>query len=294
MYSPRYKYTFIPSTPFHSRPLLSNTHSFCFTVFVLFSSHNITKKMFVSIGQANDHLLKKQKGKNAQIGGWSFLQSLCEAKGIVRNREDETKKPAYVHPADQKLSVAKLSLEMCTESLGNESGSETGDEISLLALEATCIPMISLTVNPREETYSTVRENSFPPPLKSVKGFNCSRMVKSYTEDGRLVVQAIRDCSPPRCFVSERCEGRLRLCLSENSLLSHDGDEEFEENESEFEARDEDEDNEKGLEDDAEEDEDEVKIGNNKFRRPRRRCNENGCEPKTMHKWKQQQFWVTT
>ncbi|KAG2278931.1 hypothetical protein Bca52824_061486 [Brassica carinata] len=104
-------------------------------------------------------------------------------------------------------------------------------------------------------------------------------MVKSYTEDGRLVVQAIRVCSPPRCFVTKRCEGRLRLCLSDN--------------ESEFEAHDEDEDNENGPEDDAEE-EDEGKIGNNKFRRPRRRSNENGCEPKTMHDWQQQQFWVIT
>ncbi|KAJ0265038.1 Protein FANTASTIC FOUR 1 [Hirschfeldia incana] len=247
--------------------------------------------MSVIVGQAYDHLLKKQISQNADVGGWSFLQSLCEAKGIVRNKEVATEKPAYVHPTDQKLSVAKLSLEMCTESLGTESGSETGDEISSLALEATNIQMIPLTVNSREETHSKVRENSFLPPLKSVKGLQ--KMVKSYTEDGRLVVQAIRVCSPPRYFVSERCEGRLRLSLTECSLLSHDGDEEFEENESEFEARDEDEDKENGLEDDAEE-EDEGIIGNNKFRRPRRRCNENGCEPKTMHKWKQQQFWVTT
>ncbi|KAF8116485.1 hypothetical protein N665_0017s0042 [Sinapis alba] len=222
--------------------------------------------MSVIVGQGYDHLLKKQIGQNADMGGWSFLQSLCEAKGIVRNREVETKKPAYVYH--------KLNLEMCTESLGTESGSETGEEISLLALEATNIPMIPLSVKPREETYSTVRENSFPPPLKSVKGlFNHSRMVKSYTEDGRLVVQAIRVFSPPRCLVSERCEGRLRLCFSESSSLSHDGDEEFEENESEV---------------------DEGKIGHKKFRRPRRRCNENGCEPKTMHNWKQQQFWVAT
>ncbi|KAF8045825.1 hypothetical protein N665_4373s0001 [Sinapis alba] len=238
--------------------------------------------MSVIVGQGYDHLLKKQTGLNADMGGWSFLQSLCEAKGIVRNREVETKRCAQ-----------RVNLEMCTESLGTESGSETGEEISLLALEATNIRMIPLSVKPREETYSTVRENSFPPPLKSVKGlFNHSRMVKSYTEDGRLVVQAIRVFSPPRCLVSERCEGRLRLCLSESSSLSHDGDEEFEENESEFEARDEDEDEQNGHEDDAEEDE--GKIGHKKIRRPRRRCKENGCEAKTMHKWKQQQFWVTT
>ncbi|CAH8306363.1 unnamed protein product [Eruca vesicaria subsp. sativa] len=250
--------------------------------------------MSVIVGQAYDHLLKRQISQNADMGGWSCLQSLCETKGIVPNREDHTKTTAYVHPVDQKLSVAKLSLEMCTESLGTESGSETGDAFSLLAMEATNIPMLPLDVNPREETYPKVRENSFPPPLKSVKGFDHSRIVKSYTEDGRLVVQAIRVFSPPRCFVSERCEGRLRLCLSESSSVSHDGDEELEENESEFEMRDEGEDEENGQEDDADEEveeEEEGKSGNNKFRRPRMRCSENGCEPKT---WKQQQFWVTT
>ncbi|KAG2278930.1 hypothetical protein Bca52824_061485 [Brassica carinata] len=51
---------------------------------------------------------------------------------------------------------------MCTESLGTESGSETGDEISLLALEATNIPMLPVKRTPREETYPKVRENSFP------------------------------------------------------------------------------------------------------------------------------------
>lgn len=269
--------------------------------------------MSVIVRQAYQHLPKKQVSQNADVGGWSFLQYLSETKAIVQNREDDSKKTAYVHPIE-KRSVAKLSLEMCTESLGTENGSDSGDEISLLALEATNIPMIPLTTKPQKETNFMTRENSFPPPLSSLNGFNCGRTVRSYKEDGRLIVQAIRVCSPPRYFVSERREGRLRLCLSENSSLGEDGEEEFEENESEFEARDEDEDEEKGEEgDDTEEEEEEDgaeeeeeeeeegivgnnenfegEIGNQKFsRRPKRRCNENGCELN----WKQQQFWVTT
>lgn len=260
--------------------------------------------MSIVVGQVNTHLPKKQVSQNLDVGGWSFLQYFSEPKGIVQNREDDTMKTAYVHPIE-KRSVAKLSLEMCTESLGTENGSDSGDEMSLLALEATNISMISLTKKPQKETNLMTRENSFPPPLKSVNGFNNSRMVKSYKEDGRLVVQAIRVCSPPRCFVSERREGRLRLCLSENSLYSQDGEEEFQENESGFQGH-EDKEEEKGEEeeDDSEEEEEgikgnnenfEGKIGNKKFsRRPKRRCNENGCEPKTMLNWKEQQFWVTT
>ncbi|KAF8064709.1 hypothetical protein N665_1172s0006 [Sinapis alba] len=259
--------------------------------------------MSVVVRQAYDHLPKKQISKNSDVGGWNFLQSLCETKGIVLNREEETKKTDYVF--EKKLSVAKLSLEMCTESLGTENGSETGDEISLLALEATNVRMIPFNTKPREETYSTVRENSFPPPLNSVKGFNGSRTVKTYTEDGRLVVQAIRVFSPPRCFVSERCEGRLRLCLLDDSLLNHiNEDDGFEENESELEVRRVYEDEENRQDEDAEEEEEEEGLvgknekfedenGNNKFKRTRKRCNENGCEP-TMHHWTQQQFCVTT
>ncbi|CAA7047115.1 unnamed protein product [Microthlaspi erraticum] len=255
--------------------------------------------MSVIVGQAFEHFPKKQIiSPNADVGGWSFLQSLCETKGIVGNKEDNTKKTAYVHPVE-KRSVSNLSLEMCTETLGTENGSDSGDDISLLALDATKIPTSPLTTRPQEETNYTVRESSFPPPLNS----DHSRMVKSYTEDGRLVVQAIKVCSPPRCFLSERCEGRLRLCLSEDSSLSNDEDEEFEENNTEFGSRDEDEDEEKEEElDDAEEEEGivgdiekfEGKTRNKKFTRPIRRCHENGREPKTMLNWKQQQFWVTS
>ncbi|VVB07051.1 unnamed protein product [Arabis nemorensis] len=212
--------------------------------------------MSVIVRQAYEHLPNNQITQNANVSGWSFLQFLSETKHIVQNREDDTNKTPYVHPIE-KRPVAKLSLEMCTESLGTENGSESGDEISLLAIEATNMSMIPLTTKPDKVTDFTVRENIFPPPLNF--SVNYSRMVKLYEEDGRLVVQAIRVCSPPRCFVSERREGRLRLCL-----LSQDGDKEFEENESEF-------------------------------RRSRRRCNENGHEAKTMRNWnQQQQFWVAT
>ncbi|XP_010422533.1 PREDICTED: protein FANTASTIC FOUR 1 [Camelina sativa] len=272
--------------------------------------------MSAIFGQAYQHLPKKQVSQKADSGGWSFLQYLSETKGIFQNREDDTKKTAYVHPIE-KRSVAKLSLEMCTESLGTENGSDSGDEISLLALEGTNTSIMSPhTTKPQKETnLIETRENSFPPPLNSVNGFNNRRMVRSYKEDGRLVVQAIRVCPPPRCFVSERREGRLRLCLSENSALSHDGGEDqFEENESEIEAHeeDEDEDEEKGQEDDTEDEEEEQeeeeeegimgnnenfedKTGKKKFsRRPKRRCHENGGEPTTMLNWKANQFWVTT
>ncbi|KAF2559553.1 hypothetical protein F2Q68_00012789 [Brassica cretica] len=105
-------------------------------------------------------------------------------------------------------------------------------------------------------------------------------MVRSLGEDGRLVVQAIRVSSPPRNFVAEREEGRLRLCLSpESSLLRHNLEEEEETEEGMGEE------NNENLE---------GKHGNKKISRLSSRCKENGREPKQMLTWKQQQFWVAT
>ncbi|CAN8306376.1 unnamed protein product [Cochlearia groenlandica] len=197
------------------------------------------------------------------MSGLSFLQSMSD----IRNREDTT----YVHPIE-KLSFSKLnekSLEMCTESLGTETGSESGDDLSLLALEATTTPRVPST-NLQVKKPKTSRYNSFPPPIKFVKGSKYNRMVRSLGEDGRLVVQVISVSYPPdRCFVAERCEGRLRLSLSnESSLLSHNHEGEAEEG----------------------------KSGNKMLSKLSRcRCKEiNGREPKPMLTWKQHQFCVAT
>ncbi|XP_010457322.1 PREDICTED: protein FANTASTIC FOUR 2-like [Camelina sativa] len=238
--------------------------------------------------QINESFCKKD-----HMVGLSFLQSMSDITAIVPNKEDK----AYVHPIE-KRSVSKLnekSLEMCTESLGTETGSESGDELSLLALEATTTPRAPSPQPRRQEHEDTnlqarkstmSRNNSFPPPIKFVEDSKYNRMVRWLGEDGRLVVQASRVPSPPRCFVAERGEGRLRLCLSsEGSLLRHNPAEEKEQEEVTEEGVDEEE-NSENLE---------GKNGNKKFSRLSSRCKEeNGREPKPMLTWKQQQFWVAT
>ncbi|XP_018484715.1 protein FANTASTIC FOUR 2 [Raphanus sativus] len=251
--------------------------------------------MSISVCQPQDKLITKSFSQKGDMGGLSFLQSMSDITAIVRNREDK----AYVHPTE-KRSVSMLnekSLEMCTESLGAETGSESGDELSLLALEANAISRAhSLSPKPKhqEEEKDTdfhakkstmSRSKSFPPPIKFVKESRYNRMVRSLGEDGRVVVHAIRSSSPPRCFVAEREEGRLRLCLSPESSLLRDNHEEEEEEEEE--------ETEEGM---AEENNEnlEGKNGNKKISRLSSRCKENGREPKPMLTWKQQQFWVAT
>ncbi|CAA7056125.1 unnamed protein product [Microthlaspi erraticum] len=229
---------------------------------------------------------------------------MSDITAVVQNKEDK----AYVHPIEKRY-VSKLnekSLDMCTESLGTETGSESGDELSLLVFEATITPRAP-SPQPKlqeDEKYANLlakkstmsRSKSFPPPLKFIEGSNYNRMVRSIGEDGRLVVQAIRISSPPRCFVAERGEGRLRLILSSESSLrgqNHDEEEEEEEEKEVQEEEDEDE-TEESMEEEYSENL-EGKKGNKKFSRLSSRCNESGREPKpTMLTWKQQQFWVAT
>ncbi|KAJ4866240.1 Protein FANTASTIC FOUR 2 [Raphanus sativus] len=234
--------------------------------------------MSVAICQALDKIVTKSERNESftQKGGLSFLQSMSDITAIVRNVEDK----AYVHPAE-KRSVSKLSeksLEMCTESLGTETGSESGDDLLLLAFEATHTPRVPSQPKTREEKRDTglPAKKSFPPPIKFVKGSKYTRMVRTLGEDGRLVVQAIRVLSPPRNFVAERGEGRLRLSLSqESSFLGHTHEEE----ETEEEII-------ENLE---------GQNGNKKFSILSSRCKENGRKPKPMlTTWKQQQFWVAT
>lgn len=217
-------------------------------------------------------------------GGLSFLQSMSDITAIVPNKEDK----AYVLPIEKRF-VSKLnekSLEMCTESLGTETGSESGDELSLLALEVTTTPRVPSPQPKRQEHEDTnlpvrkstmSRNNSFPPPIKFVEDSKYNRMVRWLGEDGRLVVQAIRVSSPPLCFVAERGEGRLRLCLSPEKEQEEEEEEETEE----------------GMDEETSENL-EGNNGNKKFSRLSSRCKENGREPKPMLTWKQQQFWVAT
>lgn len=233
--SHHYKYLFTPhSSPSHSSSLfswlpLSSTNKTNISKLSLWYSvfSQEHTKMSILVCQAQEKIATKSFSQKGDMGGLSFLQSMSDITSIVRTREDK----AYVHPT-VKRSVSQLnekSLEMCTESLGAETGSESGDELTLLALEATAISRAHSKPQDEEKDAdfrakkaTMSRSKSFPPPIKFVEESRYNRMVRSLGEDGRLVVQAIRISSPPRNFVAEREEGRLRLCLSPESSLLRD------------------------------------------------------------------------
>ncbi|MBA0736433.1 hypothetical protein Gogos_009989 [Gossypium gossypioides] len=202
-----------------------------------------------SIAPTNEEKDAKLIGnQNMEMGGWSFLHSLSNANEYSTQNDN-----VYVHPLVKRSAsiLSEKSLEMCTERLGSETGSDVSD-ISLLSLQTGVYnPSNS---KPRESSLKrkTSRINTFPPPLTSITGSN-GVQVKSHREGGRLVLQAV---TIPPChtyFHAERSEGRLRLSLFKDvtdGFHSEDGEEEVREDLVEKED-DDDEDDEDGENDQA-------------------------------------------
>ncbi|XP_028804190.1 protein FANTASTIC FOUR 2 [Neltuma alba] len=232
---------------------------------------------------------QQDKNPNADRGGWTFLQSLC-------NKTDkyETQK-IYIHPLVKRSSssLSAKSLEMCTESLGCETGSdgsEGSDDIALFSLEKNSS---SLATPDGDRNRVSKRSNrsvtNFPPPLSSMSKEGGVR-VRPRREDGRLILEAMPSPSHPSRFKAERSDGRLRLQLLStvnHSLSDDDGSIEAEGEQKEEGA-------EEDVADEVEEywDENEGdETGMRKIPRPSR-CNENGNLSNQMLEW--EPFWVAT
>ncbi|KAK9984176.1 hypothetical protein SO802_033701 [Lithocarpus litseifolius] len=171
----------------------------------------------------------------ADLGGWSFLQALTN-NSHTANYGTKIEK-LYVDPLVKRCSLrlSEKSLEMCTESLGSETGSsviitETNKdhEISLISLVSTEIngpkkQKISKFSEPKKQNKHHCR--SFPPPLTSISG-SSGVHVRPHREAGRLVLEAVPAASCNNLFHAVRGDGRLRLQLVHNDQETTEEDEE--------------------------------------------------------------------
>ncbi|KAK6120087.1 hypothetical protein DH2020_046217 [Rehmannia glutinosa] len=170
--------------------------------------------------QSESYYAENQKKESCDIGencepnkngekSWNFLQAITN---ISYNSEQ-----VYVHPLvkGSTFSMSPRSLEMCTESLGSENGSNfysSFDEISYLVLEKQ-----SCARKTKEKCEKIKHNNGFPPPLTSISGNNGVKMQRNY-EGGRLVIKAVVDSSScGTYFKAERENGRLRLSLQKEN-----------------------------------------------------------------------------
>ncbi|KAI9080390.1 hypothetical protein K1719_037784 [Acacia pycnantha] len=231
--------------------------------------------------------MEQDKNPNADRGGWTFLQSLCN-----KTDKSETEK-IYIHPLVKRSSssLSAKSLEMCTESLGSETGSNGSESSNDIALFSSERNKSSLATPESGKNCVLKRSNrsvsNFPPPLSSMSK-NGGVQVRPRREDGRLILEAVTAPSHPSCFKEDRSNGRLRLQLLSTFNHSLSGDHEpveAEEEDKEEEAEEEDDDAdevEEYRDENNENEEDET--GMRKIPRPSR-CNGKGNMSNQMHDW---------
>ncbi|XP_057485894.1 protein FANTASTIC FOUR 3-like [Actinidia eriantha] len=178
-----------------------------------------------------------QNSSNPNMGNWNFLQSLS-------NTSQNPKSSSYSHPMAKQSSpkLTNKSLEMCTENLGSETGSDTTEitdfYLSSLELDRVEDPTTGAQ-NLRQNLKSRKLINSprnFPPPLTTISGTS-AMLVQTHREGGRVIIQAVEATSRPvTCLRAERSDGRLRLCVLKDCCDIEEVEEEEEEEEREEES----------------------------------------------------------
>ncbi|KAL6505128.1 hypothetical protein OROGR_024945 [Orobanche gracilis] len=140
--------------------------------------------------------------------------------------ENSKTEQVYVHPLVKRSSssLSTKSLEMCTESLGCETGDNIVsdyDDFSCHAfLEKQCFSKNKPAKN-RESAKKFKKTNNFPPPLTSISG-NEGVQVRTHREGGRLVIKAFSFPYGGNYFQAERENGRLKLSLVEDCLTDNE------------------------------------------------------------------------
>ncbi|GMG98403.1 hypothetical protein Nepgr_000243 [Nepenthes gracilis] len=195
---------------------------------------------------------KKKIEGPCRLDAWSSILSEKANGDFVASKSSLP--PPYVHPLARRSasSLSEKSLEICTESLGSETGS--GGFLSYPLSHPGESEVEKAGVEEEEGEYSrpfdgeklrVVRHNyaynystcsrrapprSIPPPLPSLaQRDGCDVHMCSHRQNGRLVVEAITVPSQ-NCFRAQRQDGRLLLTLA-NTNFTEEKDIEGEENE---------------------------------------------------------------
>ncbi|KAK9076902.1 hypothetical protein SSX86_005237 [Deinandra increscens subsp. villosa] len=150
--------------------------------------------------------------------GWSILQSPSSHKPI----DDCFKTDINTYLHNQKsLKLSQKSLELCTESLGSESGNDMSDDNAIFALRGSSLSKRKSRRDIMES--KKVLSRSFPPPLMTMSGSKLFQ-VRPRREGGRLVIEAVETDLGTSCFRAERSQGRLQLTCWKNEKEMEDSE----------------------------------------------------------------------
>nr|GMD70517.1 protein FANTASTIC FOUR 3-like [Ipomoea batatas] len=149
--------------------------------------------------------LKLSSPRCIDLGGWGFLQSLPNTS------MEKGKQPTYVHPLSKQYSsycykLSEISLKLCTENLGSETGTDIADTAifsSDFLPESALPPLPRQVAAPRNRKKVKGKPTNFPPPLTTLIAPN-SLQVRSRREGGRLIIVAIEGPPKHAFFKAER------------------------------------------------------------------------------------------
>ncbi|KAG6414712.1 hypothetical protein SASPL_122085 [Salvia splendens] len=146
---------------------------------------------------------------------------------LTQKSDDSVVLPPYVHPmVKRSKSMSEKSLEVCTESLGSETGSdcfsdpELGDEEELIKRREQQV-VADENLNVVVKFKKSPPPRTFPPPLPSIDG-GASVQMHSRRENGRLVLEAV-SVAPRNYFHANREDGRLLLTLKNHAPAEDSG-----------------------------------------------------------------------
>jgi hypothetical protein len=128
------------------------------------------------------------------------------------------KQAPYVHPLARRSSslLTQKSLEICTESLGCETGSDGFSDADGASERSSC-PGSDDDERAAEEVAARPLSRAFPPPLPSLKRRTLGAVeMRQRRTDGRLVVEAVPVPSPT-LFRAQRRGGRLLLSFADTA-----------------------------------------------------------------------------
>ncbi|XP_010247410.1 PREDICTED: protein FAF-like, chloroplastic [Nelumbo nucifera] len=207
--------------------------------------------------EEDDDEEERERKQELQAGGqfdvWNSIQSEQEKKDLERpgqfdiwssilsQKSEKASSGAapYVHPLVKRSasSLSEKSLEICTESLGSETGSdgfssyppsESGDlEESQETEQEDDRTKVEESQTVDKDEFRAVNYNcsfsrkspprSFPPPLPSLSRRDGSSVyMRSHRKDGRLVLEAVPVISQSY-FHAERQDGRLLLSFAKKT-----------------------------------------------------------------------------
>ncbi|KAL8047878.1 hypothetical protein ABFX02_07G028700 [Erythranthe guttata] len=154
---------------------------------------------------------------NLDFCNWGFLQT------APNEYKDSC---CYTHPLSKKSS---FSLELCTENLGSETGTDIitdGSSIFLSPSSTTeiihpifsdksggvsdddCCRRTATAVVVKKASFRETR--NFPPPLSTMSSMQVRRR---RSDGGRLIIEAVEAPFRNSYLQAERIDGRLRLCF---------------------------------------------------------------------------------